>query len=177
MEQNQNQKVGQSAMPVRTTGGAKWKQWFSLFVVLVLLGGGVYLFGQSAKAPSREEAGDTTLSTGATKKVGPSLSWEFAPAGTDAATGAPETKVMLMVNGKLNELGIATGSCSILDGSGGWPLADGEVTGVICYFAGAGEEYGVFHEVGEYVVKKGVVEEGSSEEPGLRGEYNTLFTI
>lgn len=170
---------GMEQKPNDAKKGGKMTQWFWILIVLLIVGGIAYLVGMKAdkaKAPAPEVP--EALMDSAEVKRGPSLSWEFAPAGGDPATGAPLTKVTLVADGEARELGTATGSCSIVDGSGtSWSLSEGEVTGVICYFAGGGEEFGVFYDAGAYVVKKGVIEEGSAEEPGLRGQYEALFTI
>lgn len=168
---------------IQEKGGATGKkavQWFWILIVLLVVGGIVFMFakkvGQEKPVPTAEQ--EHLQEKGAASSRGPSLSWEFAPAGGDPATGAPLTTVMLVVDGEVRELGTATGACSIVDGSSStWALAEGEITGVVCYFAGAGEEYGVFYDAGAYVVKKGVVEEGSAETPGFRGNYEALFTI
>lgn len=160
--------------------GGKGKQWAWLLVALVIIVGLIYFLGKGESAHAPADGAALEEESGAMEKtsVGPSLSWEFAPAGGDSATGAPLTKVMLVVNGESRDLGTATGSCSIVDGSGTtWSLMEGEITGTICYFAGAGEEYGVFYDAGAYVVKKGSVEEGSAEVAGSRGGYEALFTI
>jgi hypothetical protein len=170
-----------SGMPgAPTDGKGKGRsQWLWVIIVLLIIAGAVYFLGKGdAKAPAPEPEGENSaLQSENERKTGPSLSWEFAPAGGDPETGAPMTKVMLVVDGESRDLGVHDGHCMIVDGAGAWTLSEGEITGVICYFAGAGTELGVFYDAGTYVVKQGVVEEGTAEEPGIRGEYEALFTI
>lgn len=106
---------------------------------------------------------------------GPSFRWAFAPAGENEA-GVPLTRVTLSINGEERDLGTHQGSCSVVNDSM-WTLADGELTGVICWFAGGGTEIGVFYDAGVYSVREGIVEEGTAELPGFRGNYETLFTL
>ena len=108
-----------------------------------------------------------------------SFEWTFAVVGGNPTSGADKTEVTLTHDGVVKVIGTYEGGCSVLGGEGasGWPLAEGEVTAVICYWAGAGDEVGVFYENGVYVVKHGALEEGTAEEAGTRGGYETLFTI
>ena len=105
------------------------------------------------------------------------ITWEFEEVGTDEETGAPETRVIMKVEGDSTDLGTYEGSCSEIKGSS-WSLVEGEVSGVICWFAGGGTEIGVFEEAnGSLVVKKGVLDEGSAEEPGMRGGFSLMFKL
>ena len=158
--------------------GATWQKWVWILVALLIVGGVVYFMGKNkAEAPAPEGVATEEAMLGAGDTRGPSLLWEFASAGGDPNKGAPLTKVMLVINGETRDLGTAQGNCMIVDGSGTSALVEGEITSVVCSFGGAGTEYGVFYDAGTYVVKKGVIEEGTAEEPGMRGEFEALFTI
>ncbi len=182
-----SQNKGPSAMPVppkppvkmpEPKGEKKANKWLVPLIVVLVLGGiGYLLLNQSAKAPSASEEA-LEGENAAEEQVGekPSFLWEFAPAGGDGETGAPRTAVTLSVNGEARDIGTFDGSCLVINGSS-WELAPNELTGVICWFAGGGDEVGVFYENGQYVVKQGVLEEGAEGESGMRGNYETLFTL
>lgn len=168
-----------SAAGAKTGGaGPKWSQWVWVLIALLVIGGFVYFLGkQEAKAP--EESMEEEVMEGETDRThaGPSLMWEFNPAGGNQLSGAPDVQVMLVVDGETHDLGTYPGSCMIVDGSGAWLLQEGEVTGVICWWNKKGTELGVFYQNGRYVVKKGAIEEGSGTVPSMRGNYEEMFTI
>lgn len=137
---------------------------------------------KSATAPSEEQATTTpaatpNATTSAPQVSGSRFAWSFAEMEEDAS-GVPSTRVMLTdtTNGKKYDLGARTGSCSTIESSS-WTLLAGEQTGVICWFAGGGEELGVFQENGSLIVKAGILEEGTAETPGLRGDFKTFAVI
>lgn len=144
----------------------------TLIVVLVLavLGlGGWMVYDQitGTEAPQGKKAADAPTN---------SYTWTLAEAGEDAGSGAPKTTVTLNANGDMYEIGTYTGSCTTIEGSA-WSLQEGEVSGVICWWAGGGNEIGVFNEGGAYVVKHGDLDEGSAETPGFRGNFKTLIDL
>jgi hypothetical protein len=152
-----------------------------VLVGLVILAGLWYLLsGKRAEAPAPgEEAAareEGSASEQAMREDTPNFLWEFFPAGGDNDTGAPKTRITLTANGETKEVGTFDGSCLVINGSS-WALAQNELTGVICWFGGAGDEVGIFYENSQYVVKQGVIEEGVEGESGLRGNYKTLFTL
>ena len=101
--------------------------------------------------------------------------WDFKGLGEDS-TGMPSTEVTLTMGDKKYPLGKYSGSCAEIDGTS-WALIEGEKAGVVCWFAGGGEELGIFEEGGKFVVKKGQLDEGTAEMPGLRGNFKTLVTL
>ena len=103
------------------------------------------------------------------------IAWAFDPAGTDE-TDAPLTAVSLIWEGKTFDAGTHQGSCFTVLGSS-WELVPGEKSGAICWWAGGGTELGVFEEGGELVVKRGVLDEGSAEEEGVRGDFEPFFVL
>lgn len=106
----------------------------------------------------------------------PSYEWRFEDAGENEEIGAPMTKVTLVANGESHDVGTYEGSCSKIEDSA-WPYLDNEVTGVICWFAGGGSEIGVFRENGAILVKAGLLDEGSAEVEGTRGDFTTLLEL
>lgn len=115
-----------------------------------------------------------------TKK--PTISWSYAPLppselveGMDAS---PKTRVTLTFNGKSYDVGTYTGTCSPLDATTGESsLLPHEVSGVLCWWAGGGDEIGVFYENNSYVVKVGKQDEGDAKSPGFRGDFKMLLTF
>jgi len=104
-----------------------------------------------------------------------SVVWAFDPAGTDESD-APLTSVSVIAAGKTYDAGTYQGSCfTVADSS--WELLPGELTGAICWWAGAGTEVGLFEEGDELVVKRGYLEEGTEETGPTRGEFSTLFVL
>lgn len=103
--------------------------------------------------------------------------WYTDEAGTDQASGAPKTKVSLKAgNESVREVGTYTGSCSEITATS-WTLLENEKSGVICWWAGGGNEIGIFEENGKSVVKVGDLDEGTAETPGLRGNFKTVFQL
>lgn len=108
-----------------------------------------------------------------TEPVKEEFAWTFVDRGINRPTGAPTTEVTLRIAQVDIPLGIYVGSCFAIPGSA-WPLLPNELTGAICYFAGAGQEIGVFEEGGTLVLKEGEIEEGDAEHPGTRGNFVPL---
>jgi len=108
-------------------------------------------------------------------KLPPNYIWNFSDKGTDD-TGVPHSGVTLLVNGSKYDLGTVDGSCTTID-SGNWNFLEGEESGVICYFAGGGTEFGVFNENGQRTIKKGFLDEGDAETAATRGNFETVATL
>lgn len=104
-----------------------------------------------------------------TEPVRQEFTWEFVEAG-QRPSGAPSTRVTLKIAGVPVDLGTYVGSCFAIPGSA-WELLPNEVTGAICYWAGAGKEIGVFEEGGTLVLKEGDIEEATAETEGIRGNF------
>ena len=106
--------------------------------------------------------------------------WKFEDMGTDA-NSMPTTKVTLTVNGKSYDAGSYSGSCvEVKAGAMGvtGELADaGEVSRVQCWFAGGGNEVGVYDIDGKVVLKVGEVGEGEVGGAPFRGNFKTLLEI
>jgi hypothetical protein len=141
------------------------KIWAAIAVLVLVIAAAVWLI----LAPAPERSGAT-----AEKR---SFTWNITELGEHAsAPGVPRTGVTLTSSGTTYPVGEFDGSCAEIDGMS-WPLAEGEKTGVICWWAGGGSEVGVFEEGGKFVLKVGILEEGSAETPGFRGNYETIATI
>lgn len=143
------------------------KIWAGLIVLLLTLAGAVWLI--KTPAPPAE---------GVAKPSGKMVfTWNITELGENpAAPGTPRTAVSVTSGGKTYPVGEFNGSCAEIDGTS-WVLVEGEKTGVICWWAGGGSEAGVFEENGKMVVKVGILEEGSAETPGFRGNFQTVATF
>lgn len=104
------------------------------------------------------------------------FTWTLEDKGEDPETLSPLTRVTLSVGGTVHDVGTYAGSCSEIEESA-WELLPGERSGVICWWAGGGQEIGVFEEEGKLVVKVGVLEEGTAETSGTRGNFETLLEL
>jgi|GEM_PF-792000 len=103
--------------------------------------------------------------------------WEFEPAG-ETAEGMPKTNVTLRNGGTSYAIGTMEGTCFDVVQSNWQLLTDqGELAAAICWWAGGGTEIGIFSEGGRAVIKLGDVDEGTAEEPGVRGNFRPLFAI
>ncbi len=164
-----------------TTSKTDWKQWATLAVIIAIIAaGGYFLVNGTAKAPSETESDTVALESETAANANgpaPSFVWQFAPAGGNGTTGAPSTKVTLSVDGEAKDVGTFTGPCSVIGVTDAWTLQPNELTGVICSWDGNGDELGVFFDAGTYVLKKGVLTEGTDTAPSTRGGYETLYTL
>ena len=128
-----------------------------------------------SEATSSPATSMTTTATTITTKH--SVAWSFTDAGEDSL-GNPRTKVTVTLDGKAMDAGTFTGSCSEIGADGfmgfdGKGLMQGEVSGAQCWFAGAGDEIGVFEEGGRLVVKVGEIGE-AEEGASFRGNFRVL---
>jgi hypothetical protein len=86
--------------------------------------------------------------------------------------------VTLIYNGKSIAVGTYPCLCAPLDVSTDKnSLLAGEISGVLCWWAGSGDEIGIFKEGNGYVVKVGSQDEGDAESPGFRGDFKTVMNL
>ncbi len=130
-------------------------------LVLALVAGAYYVGTNKAVAPTNERVA--------------APSWEISEVGEDE-TGAPLSEVSVTYAGETHAFGTQQGSCFEIAASA-WELTPGEISGVICWWAGGGVEFGVFVEEGALVVKQGMLDEGTAEEEGMRGSFKTLLLL
>ncbi len=145
------------------------------FLALVVIGGAVFLLTrEQAKVPvAAPEEQPVVAPASAPEAADQGVGWTFVPAGEDAATGGPLTKVTIRYADREREVGTYLGTCSMVRED----FLPGERSAVLCWYAGGGTELGVFEEDGGMVVKAGVVDEGTPEEGGFRGDFRTLFRL
>lgn len=156
-----------------------WAQWAWALVAVAVVGVGVYFLtaGDQKQDVTGGQMGTSTIALADNQVAQHHYEWTFAPAGGNSMNGAYMNTVTLTVDGQAHDVGTYEGNCTVLGANASWALMTNELTGVICYFAGAGDEVGVFAEGAGYVVKHGTLNEGSAEIPGTRGSYTTLFSL
>ena len=112
----------------------------------------------------------------------PTFMWKFADSGESTTTGATLTAVTLVTGGKSYAAGSYLGTCTqIIPNSGpnAPVLLPQEVSGIQCWFAGSGDEVGVFTVGDSYVVKHGELSEPdeSATSTAGRGNFTELTNI
>jgi len=150
---------------------------FLVALGIAVLSGGAYV----AMNPEVISKSTTQESTPDSSSVftDTSIQWHFTSAGEIDAM--PYTNVAVVVEGKTYEMGKFLGSCSEIGANGGIDgkgLVAGELSAAQCYFAGGGQEIGVFaHEDGGYQIMVGELDEGSAEAPAFRGDFEIKVDI
>ncbi len=129
---------------------------------------------------SRKEKGWIELESSQMGTAKTSISWKFIDMDFDA-NNTPHTEVTAIVNGKSYVVGTFQGSCSEVGASGGVDgkgLLAGELSAAQCWFAGGGDEIGVFaHEDGGYQIMVGSLEEPIEGGAGFRGDFKIKADI
>lgn len=156
---------------------------------LLVLGGGAYVVmnPEASQTPMAEDDGVQTApgdhpeeehdgSEGMVADNFPDLSsitWKLETKAE--VNGVPQTLVKVVVAGSERTVGTFEGSCAEVGASGGVDgqgLLAGELSAVQCWYAGGGEEIGVFaHEDGGYQIMVGELGEPTAESGGFRGNF------
>jgi hypothetical protein len=102
------------------------------------------------------------------------FAWRFTTTEESADGLPPRTDVALITNDETYDFGGFPGSCAEIAPEN---LLPGEVEGILCWWAGAGDEIGVFLEEGRYIVRRGFQEEPTAETEGYRGSFNDLVVL
>lgn len=140
-------------------------------VALALIIGAIYVINRNDTA--MPEAGEVPVEENAAAGgIAPAIAWEFEDAGE--VDGIPQTRVKAFIDGTTHELGVSQGSCAEIEAEN---LQENQVSGALCWYAGAGDEYAIFLENERYVVKKGVQEEPTAESQGFRGDFETILSL
>lgn len=140
------------------------KSSLGLAVVLILIAGVVYFYAKDTMPATTDLPQNQPLT----------YSWTFTDNGYNEATYANSTNVTLTVNGKIYNIGTYNGSCAELESEA---LDENQAAGVLCWWAGAGDEIGIFTENGKLVVKHGDHEEPTAESQGFRGNFETILDL
>lgn len=129
---------------------------------------------------SEQTASGDVGNTTASKKS--SIVWKLSSAGTSPTDESMTfTNVAVVINNTSYEIGKFAGSCSEVGASGGVDgkgLLTGELSAVQCWFAGGGDEIGVFaHEDGGFDILVGELSEGEDGAGLFRGDFKVKQTI
>jgi hypothetical protein len=155
--------------------------------VLILVAGGVFAYysgdplfrAQQTPHFAGEEIpqGSVPNDTSAASAGKHAVTWKFDTVSAATDDGMPQkTKVTVTWDGTSHDAGIYEGTCAEIDGSNG-TLSDGEVSGALCWFAGAGDEIGVFEEGAGFVLKHGEQQEPAGEGGAFRGNFKVLMSL
>ncbi len=169
------------------------KGFSTLSVLLVIAGIAVlaaagYIFVQSqatdttannpSPSPAAQENADVR-GPRPTESEEISATWQLTDAGE--RENIPYTNVAVTVNGKAYDMGSFAGSCSEIGESGGVDgkgLLAGELFAVQCWFAGGGDEIGVFaHEDGGFEILVGQLGEPTEGSAGFRGNFTVKHSV
>jgi hypothetical protein len=145
------------------------KTWIGLGALLAIVVGVTVALGYW-QGPQSQSA-DLSSGTQLTNDERP-YHWDFSSA-TSSDQAMPRTKVSIVFGQEVRTIGTYSGSCSEMDTD----LLPDEESKVVCWFAGGGNEIGVFNENGVKVVKVGDLDEGSAEEAGFRGNFKTVLDL
>jgi len=153
----------------------------ALLVVLgiIVIGGiGYVAFNPGVTNAPTEEVTEETVSENEAV-VDARISWKFEDAGEKDFI--PYTKVFVTVGSKMYDMGEFQGSCSEIGATGGVDgkgLLAGELSAAQCWFAGGGDEIGVFaNEDGGYDIMVGQLEEPIEGSAGFRGNFEVKIPI
>lgn len=86
----------------------------------------------------------------------------------------PTTQVTVYIDGQKRDAGVYPGSCFERQ-----ELRKDmhEVSGIRCWWAGSGDDIGVFQEEGQFYIKHRELDEGNAEEKSFIGDFKTLFSL
>lgn len=102
------------------------------------------------------------------------VQWSYEDLGTNKETWAPSTKVTVTIDGKSYNAGTYTGSCAPRSHDG---IAKNEVSAISCWWAGGGDDIGVFNANGKMTIQHRTVDEGTAEEGGIIGNFETVISL
>jgi hypothetical protein len=159
---------------------------FVLIIAAVIALGGAYVATHPI-AFQGQQTGTTTVSgqTASEENQSASLSgadihWKFDTKAE--VNNIPQTLVSVQVGETVHEVGTFEGSCTAIGANGGVDgkgLLAGELSAAQCWFAGGGDEIGVFaHEDGGYQIMVGSISEPDGEgSTGFRGDFKVKADV
>jgi hypothetical protein len=115
----------------------------------------------------------TDTSSTPTPVVSDQVKWSFDEV-KENASGLPQIKVTVKVHGEKYDAGTYSGLCIE---RGKEELLEGQISGVLCYTAGFGDEVGIFKDGRDYTLQVGEVQEPSAEGPEFRGNFRVVTII
>lgn len=107
-----------------------------------------------------------------------SVVWKIEPLGVD---GPGKAEVTAIINGEEHFVGTFEGTCAEIGSEGSAVsellIAEGEVAGVTCYYAGAGDEIGIFKTDEGLSIRVGEIAEPTAESDSFRGNFTTKLDL
>lgn len=107
-----------------------------------------------------------------------SVAWKIEPLGVD---GPGKAEVTAIINGQEHLVGTFPGTCAEIGSEGSAVsellTAEGEVAGVTCYYAGSGDEIGIFKTDTGLSIRTGEIAEPTAESPEFRGNFTTKLDL
>ncbi len=86
----------------------------------------------------------------------------------------PTTHITVQIDGKKHDAGTYSGSCFAREEL---EKNRGEISGVRCWWAGSGDDVGVFRESEKVSIKHRELDEGSEEDGPFIGDFKILFSL
>lgn len=146
-----------------------YRNLFYLLIIATLLTAGYFMLRADKRLQAPVHPQEVSI-----EALPRTFSWRFTTIeGMDDGL-PPRTDVALITGGDTYDLGGYPGSCAEISPV---DLLPNEVAGVLCWWAGAGDEIGVFAEEGKFIVRRGFREEPTAESEGFRGSFNDLVTL
>ena len=104
-----------------------------------------------------------------TPTTSPDIRWTYDSKYSDDTD--PTTQVTVQIDGKKHDVGTYPGSCFEREEL---EKNMSEIASIRCWWAGSGDDIGVFLEQGQYYIKHRGLDEGNAEEKAFIGEFQTL---
>jgi len=163
------------------------KKIISVIAAIIMLGA-LYVLSNNTKTKTKtplstpQQEATTTIQTETAKSTtstSTSISHEWHFSAHEDPDGMNRTDVSLTVNNENHILGTYDGACFLVapdkTGITGEFADPNEIDRAQCYFAGGGNEIGLFKEGDTILVKVGELSEGSMEDAPFRGNFKTVF--
>lgn len=148
----------------------------AVVLALVVLGGAAYLSMHKTQEVTETTQSEQSKLAAGTKTT---ITWRFTDAGEQ--DNIPYTNVTVLVNGTVHDMGKFQGSCvEVTDHSvvGDEVLLAGELAAAQCWFAGGGDEIGVFaDEDGGFDLMVGELSEAIEGSVPFRGNFEVKQSL
>lgn len=149
------------------------KTTIAILAILLLVLAGAYTYEKTKPALAPVQTGKIRGIDNTATVTSNDIVWNFENMGEDT-TGMPSTKVSVTIQQNTYPVGTYQGSCSIKDSSN---LATDELSGVLCWYAGAGDEVGVYREGDRLLIKHRQVDEGTAEADAVETSFETVLML
>ena len=139
---------------------------YVVLLALVLLGGAYWYFDEIRGYPAPWEDARNYTSADFAWKVTNAPTWEET---------MPYHTLALEVRGETHKIEGEYIGCAANEN---WSREDNELSKLVCWFGGGGDEFSVFKEGDKYFLKHRFIQEsGGSEEVAPEGPWETVFEV